>query len=126
MKNDTGSATAVGVAMLRAVHQLVDGEEKLLDDPISLKIVPKEWITYALENRFHYFDPVSMALRTHVLLRSRYAEDCLAEAYKKGIKQFIMLGAGLDTFAYRQPEWAKNITMLKLIILLVRPKKLQS
>ena len=113
MKKDSGSATAIGVAMLRAVHQLLDGEEKLLDDPISLKLVPEEWKTYALQNRFRYFDPVSMALRTHVVLRSRYAEDCLAEAYQRGVKQYLMLGAGLDTFAYRQPEWAKNLNIVE-------------
>jgi len=44
-----------------------------------------------------------MHLRSHVLLRSRYAEDCLSEAYARGVRQYILLGAGLDTYAWRQP-----------------------
>jgi O-methyltransferase involved in polyketide biosynthesis len=35
-------------------------------------------------------------------MRSRYAEDCLAEAFDEGVRQYVLLGAGLDTFAYRQ------------------------
>jgi methyltransferase (TIGR00027 family) len=54
-----------------------------------------------------------MALRTHIVLRSRYAEDCLANAYKNGVSQFLILGAGLDTFAYRQPDWAKNLKIVE-------------
>ena len=113
MKKDTGSATAVAAAMLRAAHQLIDGKNKLLDDPIILKIIPDEWKSWLLQNRFYYFEPEMMALRTHIVLRSRYAEDCLKEAYHNGVRQFIILGAGLDTFAYRQPAWAKNINIIE-------------
>jgi len=42
-------------------------------------------------------------------LRSRYAEDCLAEAFTRGLRQYVILGAGLDTFAYRQPNWASDL-----------------
>jgi methyltransferase (TIGR00027 family) len=50
-------------------------------------------------------------MRSHVLLRSRYAEDRLAES---GVDQFVVLGAGYDTFAYRQPEWARNLRIFEV------------
>lgn len=116
MKPDhsTGSATAVGAAMLRVAHQLLDGGDKLLDDPIILKLIQPEWKADLLENRYHYFKPEAMALRTHIVLRSRYAEDRLARAVQGGVEQFVIIGAGLDTFAYRQPEWAKSLQITEL------------
>ena len=53
-------------------------------------------------------------MRARVLGRSRFAEDQLAEAVRRGIKQFIMLGAGMDTFTYRQPAWASGLRILEL------------
>jgi len=110
---ETGSATAVGAAMLKAAHQLIDGEDKLLTDPIILKLLGPGTEEYISNFNYHFFSGASMALRTHVVLRSRYTEDCMAEAYKKGIRQFLFLGAGLETFAYRQPGWADNISIIE-------------
>ena len=110
---ETGSATAVGAAMLRAAHQLVDGDEKLLTDPVILKLLGHEAEEYISGYSYHFFSGASMALRTHVLLRSRYTEDRLAEAYKNGIRQLLFLGAGLETFAYRQPDWAHDINIIE-------------
>lgn len=53
-------------------------------------------------------------LRTHVLLRSRYAEERLHLAVDRGIVQFLALGAGLDTFAYRQPDWATGLRIYEV------------
>jgi O-methyltransferase involved in polyketide biosynthesis len=47
--------------------------------------------------------------RWRAWFRIRYAEDCLAEAVARGCRQYLILGAGLDTFAYRQPAWARAI-----------------
>ena len=54
------------------------------------------------------------ALRTHVLLRSRYTEERLHLAIDRGVVQFLTLGAGLDTFAYRQPEWAVGLRIYEV------------
>ncbi|MDP9078257.1 MAG: SAM-dependent methyltransferase [Bacteroidota bacterium] len=110
---ETGSATAVGAATLKAAHQLIDGDEKLLNDPVILKLLGPETEEYLNDYNYHFFTGASMALRTHVLLRSRYTEDCSAEAYQKGLRQFLFLGAGLETFAYRQPEWARGINIVE-------------
>jgi len=110
---ETGSATAIGAAMLKAAHQLVDGDDKLLKDPVILKLLGPETEEYIRDFNYHFFSGASMALRTHILLRSRYTEDCLAGAYQNGVKQLLFLGAGLETFAYRQPDWAYNINIIE-------------
>jgi methyltransferase (TIGR00027 family) len=49
-----------------------------------------------------------------VVLRSRFAEDCLVAAVSRGIRQFVSLGSGYDTFAYRQPDWAKALRIFEV------------
>lgn len=95
------SATAEGAAMLRAAHQLID-LPWILDDPLALPIVGADNATWLRENLARYRS--RRALRASVALRSRYAEDELAEAVDRGVRQYVILGAGLDTFAYRNPH----------------------
>jgi len=47
-------------------------------------------------------------------MRSRFTEDCLAESFGYGIRQYVLLGAGLDTFAYRQPSWAETLRIFEV------------
>ena len=54
------------------------------------------------------------AFRSHIVLRNRYAEDCLREAAERGVGQYVLLGAGYDTFAYRQPSWAEALTIFEV------------
>ena len=100
------SRTAAGVAWLRAAHQSVDGQPKILDDPIAPLLPGERGRLGLIERRDELFTPGALGLRAHVLLRSRFAEDQLALAVARGIRQYVLLGAGLDTFAYRQPYWA--------------------
>jgi methyltransferase (TIGR00027 family) len=54
-------------------------------------------------------------VRSRLVMRSRYAEDCLAEAVaQRAIQQYVILGAGLDTFAFRQPSWARSIRIFEV------------
>jgi methyltransferase (TIGR00027 family) len=53
-------------------------------------------------------------LRSHIVMRSRYAEDRLAEAVHNGVQQYLILGAGLDTFPYRQPHWAGALRIFEI------------
>lgn len=92
------SATAEGAAMLRAAHQLID-IPWILDDPLALPIIGADNAAWLSENLARYRG--RRALRASVALRSRYAEDALAEAVDRGVRQYVILGAGLDTFAYR-------------------------
>jgi len=54
------------------------------------------------------------ALRAHVVLRSRYAEDRLKSSIERGIRQYMLVGAGFDTFALRQPHWAAGLKIIEV------------
>src|SRR5438552_2906084 len=114
MSDHEPSKTALAVAALRAVHHLIDAFPKILDDPISLQLVDPHLREFITTHPDRYQTPASRALRSHVLVRSRYAEDRLAEAAARGLDQLLILGAGFDTFAYRQPEWAQRLHILEI------------
>lgn len=106
MAERSASKTAVGVAILRAAHRLLDGEPKVLDDTVIVALLGPEARAGILAAPERFREPRAMALRSHVLLRSRFAEERLRAAAARGVTQLVVLGAGLDTFAYRQPAWA--------------------
>jgi len=99
MKPGRISMTARGVASRRAAHQLLDDEPKVLNDPIAVPLLGSEFFADAERHA----DPRSRAFRAWMVARSRFTEDCLAEAVANGVEQYVLLGAGLDTFAYRNP-----------------------
>ncbi|MEO9225488.1 MAG: class I SAM-dependent methyltransferase [Gemmatimonadaceae bacterium] len=114
MTDRPASNTAVGVAMLRAVHQLLDGLPRVLDDTVVVRLLGPDTEWSVRERAAQMLGPRATALRTHVLLRSRYAEERLQLATSRGVGQFVILGAGLDTFAYRQPEWSKSLRIYEV------------
>jgi len=107
MQEGQFSKTAHRVAIRRAAHQLLD-QPRVLDDPLALRIIGSEAAAELRSNpkEDHAF---SRAFRAFMAARSRYAEDELARAVghgvtKDGVTQYVVLGAGLDTFAYRNPH----------------------
>lgn len=114
MSERNASKTALGVAALRAVHQLLDGEPKVVDDPIAARLLDSEMLKHIIENPGRAAEPWLKGLRAHVISRSRYAEERLAVAVQRGIRQYVVLGAGFDTFAYRQPEWAQDLMIFEV------------
>ena len=101
----------MGVAKVRAAHQLVDDEPLILTDPVALRLVGQEAIGAIRGDASMRADPRVAGFRGHIVLRNRYAEDCLMEATGRGVRQYVLLGAGYDTFAYRQPAWAESLTI---------------
>ncbi|HZB87813.1 MAG TPA: class I SAM-dependent methyltransferase [Terracidiphilus sp.] len=99
MKPGRASRTALRVAIRRAAHQLMD-QPCVLDDPIALPLLGPGF-ERDLERASH---TVARDFRAFMAVRSRYAEDRLAEAVAAGAAQYVVLGAGLDTFAYRNPH----------------------
>ena len=93
------SRTAYMVAMRRAAHQLFD-HPKVLDDPIALPILGEAAET-RLRGEWRFSNRVGRGVRASMAARSRYAEDQLGAAVARGTRQYVVLGAGLDTFAYR-------------------------
>jgi methyltransferase (TIGR00027 family) len=102
MQEGKFSRTAQRVAIRRAAHQLLD-QPRVLDDPLALRIIGAAAADELQSNpkEHHAF---SRAFRAFMAARSRYAEDELARAVTQGVTQYVILGAGLDTFAYRNPH----------------------
>jgi len=114
MEAQTASQTAVLTAMLRAAHQLVDDEPKIVNDPIAIALVDDITRERIAARPAALCSPGLMIPRAAVLLRSRYAEDLLARAVTHGVGQFVILGAGLDTFAFRQPAFADHLQIYEV------------
>src|ERR1700760_489319 len=98
METGRASKTALGVAIRRAAHQMID-KPPVLDDPIATRLVGDGY-PRLMERAMH---PVGRDFRGFMAARSRYAEDRLADSVAPGVAQYVVLGAGLDTFAYRNP-----------------------
>jgi methyltransferase (TIGR00027 family) len=95
------SRTAHGVAVRRAAHQLFD-RPRVLDDPLAVPIVGVEALEKLCSSPKAQ-SSTARALRAFMAARSCNAEDQLAKAFERGGRQYVVLGAGLDTFAYRNP-----------------------
>jgi methyltransferase (TIGR00027 family) len=102
MKHDAPSRTALMVARQRAAHQLLD-HGAILDDPYAVRILGEleDNVLQALKDH-----PLASMGRLFTAARSRIAEDALSEAVERGVRQVVILGAGLDTFALRNPHGA--------------------
>lgn len=127
------SLTAIMSAYLRAYHSLHD-EPKIFDDFLAHSIIPEErqaLIEQGLVGSLQFTDPKRAALcpdratalawvikamsgPPNVLSRSRYTEDNLEEAIRQGVEQYVILGAGLDTFAFRRPELVKQLRVYEV------------
>jgi methyltransferase (TIGR00027 family) len=94
------SRTAERVAAERAAHQILDSP-RVLDDPLAIQLLSPDLRQELLEHpERHDRSPMSRPTRAIVVVRTRVAEDELA---KSRAGQYVLLGAGLDTFAYRNP-----------------------
>src|ERR1700719_4374202 len=102
MQDTRASTTAMRVAMRRAAHQIFD-DPKVFDDPVALAIVGPEGVAQLQGAAGKQHSRMARYLRAFIAVRSRYAEDQLARAIARGASQYVILGAGLDTFAYRNP-----------------------
>jgi methyltransferase (TIGR00027 family) len=114
MSDNKASFTALATAYMRAAHQLLEAKPLLFDDPVALPLLGSEASKNIHDTKDHYQTPEVLALRTRIILRSRFTEDRLAAAFSSGIRQYIILGAGFDTFALRQPSWAKELKIVEV------------
>ncbi|GAX88852.1 class I SAM-dependent methyltransferase [Effusibacillus lacus] len=122
MKENQVSLTAIMTAYIRALHAMNDAP-KIFDDFLAYSLIPEErrvlieqGFTRALqlndpEGTVSYSDQTTTLASLlqamglpNVLSRSRYTEDNLEQAVKQGMQQYVILGAGMDTFAFRRPD----------------------
>lgn len=110
----SASRTALATAYMRAAHQLLDPPPRILDDPAAVAVLGPDAERRIREAAERWQSPGARALRSHMVLRSRFAEDRLAAAAARGVTQYVVLGAGFDTFAVRQPPWARGLRILEV------------
>lgn len=103
MQEGRPSKTAFGVARRRAVHQVLDHPPLVLDDPVAVRILGPQAADGITAEADKHNNEFSRAMRAFMVARSRCAEDHLRGAVTAGVTQYVVLGAGLDTFAYRNP-----------------------
>jgi methyltransferase (TIGR00027 family) len=105
MKPNEPSRTALMIARQRAAHQVLD-HGSILCDPFAMKILREDEKDV---RQFAHAHPLASIGRLFTAARSRIAEDALSRAVDGGIRQIVILGAGLDTFALRNPHGARQI-----------------
>jgi methyltransferase (TIGR00027 family) len=94
---------AMTAAAARAAHLIVDGDPPIFADTLAAAMLGERADDFIGFHRAHGSHPVLSGARAQVTCRSRYTEDSLAPAVASGISQYVILGAGLDSFAYRSP-----------------------
>jgi methyltransferase (TIGR00027 family) len=104
-------STAVRVALWRAMHVLVDPPPHVLEDEIGLRLVAPDddW-----RSRPDMDPDGTRGFRAAIVARARFIEDLAAEQAGHGVAQYVLLGAGLDTFAQRRPPAAANLRVFEV------------
>jgi methyltransferase (TIGR00027 family) len=109
MQKGKPSRTALGAAAHRAAHQVLE-QGNIFTDPLALRIMgqhAKAAVRDAEQN------PSRRGFRIFIAIRTRFAEDALAAAVEKGVRQLVVLGAGLDTYAYRT-TWGDRLRIFEV------------
>jgi methyltransferase (TIGR00027 family) len=107
----TPDSTAVRTALWRALHLEVDAPPHVLDDRIGLQLAgpDRDWRQRPDMNEY-----ATPGVRASIVARARFIEDLVTEQTDHGVGQYVLLGAGLDTFAQRRPEIASRITVFEV------------
>jgi methyltransferase (TIGR00027 family) len=109
--SNSPDSTAVRVALWRALHLELDAAPHILKDDIGLKLYkPLEgW-----RERPDMHPRGTAPFRASIVIRSRFIEDMVKEKIKEGLLQYVILGAGLDTFAQREPEILSRLSIFEI------------
>jgi methyltransferase (TIGR00027 family) len=102
--------TAVRVALWRALHVQVDPPPHVIDDEIGLQLAAPD----AGWQERPDMSPFTRPFRASIVARARFIEDLVEEQAARGIAQYIILGAGLDSFAQRRPELAARLLVFEV------------
>ena len=126
MEEGIPSTTAIASAMVRAAHLLWDDEPKIFEDPLALKLCgaqSESGLRAQFDRIEAQFAPIAgpgyttMMRRFSVpivVMRSRYLEDEVDHAVERGVSQYAILGAGLDSFAYRRTDLANSLRVFEV------------
>jgi len=126
MQLERPSQTAMNTAIARAAHLWMDEQPQILHDGLAAALVglqKPQAIRQAVDAILDEVAPLTgktraqdlyAAYRAFVVIRSRYTEDALAQAVARGVRQYVILGAGLDSFALRRPAWADDLRIFEV------------
>ena len=114
MDSDRASWTALCAASNRAMHLFVDDPPPILRDEWALRFIGEEAERAYRANAAAFRSREWGALRALAIVRNRYTEDRLDKANARGVGQYVLLGAGLDSFAHRVPRLADRITIFEV------------
>lgn len=102
--------TAIRVALWRALHVQIDPKPHIFSDEIGLTLVAEEdW-----RSRPDMDPEFSKGMRASIVGRARFIEDIVEEQAKHCVTQYVILGAGLDTFAQRRFEFASHLNVFEV------------
>jgi len=131
MQDLTASRTALATSLMRAAHTRLD-PHPLIDDPWGDRLVPDSVRDLlrgvalsaleagaraeAMKSPESIVDNylLASAAYSNVIIRTRYTEDALKAAIAQGIRQYVMIGAGFDSFALRRPEFAADLEIFEI------------
>ena len=104
-------STAVRTALWRAMHVRVDPPPHVLEDEVGLKLAAPDddW-----RNRQDMHRSGLRRFRAAIVARARFVEDLVVEKARRGVSQYVILGAGLDTLAQRRPEIASHMHVFEV------------
>jgi len=102
--------TAVRVALWRALHLLADAPPHVIEDDVGLKLVAPDAGWRSRPD----MSPFTRPFRASIVARARFIEDLVEERAGAGVEQYVILGAGLDTFAQRRPELAARLRIFEI------------
>ena len=104
-------STAVRVALWRAMHVQIDPPPHVIEDEVGLRLVAPDpnW-----RQRPDMDPKFTSSFRASIVGRARFIEDLVAEQAARGVGQYVILGAGLDTFAQRKPENASKLKVFEV------------
>jgi methyltransferase (TIGR00027 family) len=102
--------TAVRVALWRALHVMIDAPPHVFHDEVGLKLVAPDEGWQSRPD----MSPFTRPFRASIVARARFIEDLVAEEAARGVGQYVVLGAGLDTFAQRRPEIASRMVVFEI------------
>ena len=119
MEQGTPSRTAMGTALMRALHTRAD-PLRLIDDPWGELLLADAREKF--EARMREMEPgvdTDAQVRANpaypnVIVRTRFCEDALQAAVARGVRQYVIVGAGFDSFALRRPDWARDVAIIEV------------
>lgn len=110
-QDEAPDSTAARVALWRALHLAIDPPPHVLDDEIGLKLLAPDpgW-----QNRGDMDPQFTRPFRASIVARARFIEDLVVEEAGRGLSQYVILGAGLDSFAQRRLQGASRLSVFEI------------